>query len=308
MTVGSNNIEVVEVTATMWSSFVEGSPQASLFVSPEFLRDTGSSASFLLALRRGLPVAGSILAAHKQGQQWFQHHSLVLSDEEHLRAQRGSFAHTVAAGELFRAAIGASPFGCSFSFHPSIIDVRALNWMLDEAGHRYAWQARFSGHIDLPSSRIRGTLARLLRQGSVLEFETTATEDSSVLMEVLGQTQIPQVIEDLDWIEETAKRLITRKMAKVVVAQSVSDRQTRAASLVVNWRDTAHVMFGGVCGNSPKRRYVGPVCDDFLIRHATEDGIRIVDLMGMEGRPRAEYKSGWVSRLVCWLELDWGTG
>lgn len=301
----AERIEVIEVDSAEWTAFVETSPQASLFVSPQFLADTGGRATFLLALRRGLPVAGSIYANREPGRHWFQYHSLVLSPEEHSRALRGSFSHTSAAGALFRRTIEENPSGCRFSFHPSIVDLRALNWLFDELGHHPAWKTRFTGHVDLPVARVRGTLGRLVRRGMTLGFETTVTTDSRDLIDVLAQSGISEVRRDLHWIDATARHLIARGIARILSVRSASDKQTRGASLVVDWCDTAHVMFGGVCGEALERRYAGPLRDDYILRCATQSGFRIVDLMGMEGCPRAEYKSGWTSRLVSWLELEW---
>lgn len=307
MSADSKSIEVAAVNPSEWSAFVADSPQGGLFVSTEFLQDSGSSATFLLAFRRGRPVAGSIRAARKsRARQWFQHHSLVLSPGEHAMALRGSFAHTTVAGELIRAVVGDGCSGGELSFHPSIIDLRAVNWLFDDLGLPLVWKARFTGYIEVASVKVRGSLSRLLRQASRVEFETFTTARSSDLVEVLAESGIPEVVRDLDWIDETASRLLARGIARVVVARSTSDKRTRAASLVVDWRGTAHVMFGGVSGKSLARRYAGPVHDEFIVRTAADSGLAFVDLMGIEGRPRAEYKSAWTNRLVRWLEGSWG--
>lgn len=299
--------KIEQVSRLEWINFVEESPQNGLFVSPDFISDSNGQAQFFLAYDRRQPRAGSIHSIrNSRCGQWFDNHSLVLDPSENMRAARGSFAHATIVGELIETVVSKSKNGGRLSFHPSIVDVRAVQWLLDDLGLEPIWNQRFKGLVNLDALKVRGNLRRSLTKASKFRFETVSSSQSRHLTSILEMSEVPDIQDNLLWISETSKRLIDRGIASVVFTQDPIDTDTRAASLVVEWRNTAYVLFGGACGQSLSRQYVGPVRDNFILTKAIEANLAFVDLLGMEGRSRALYKSGWVTDLVSWSEVIWG--
>lgn len=304
-----------------WDAFVAASPQGSVFCESRFLEATGVRwETVALGSAGGPEVAGLV----------------VFDGDEPVRAPG---RYTVFQGVLFSEAVsGLAPHRriprclelveglietlaerhprVSFCLHPSFRDVRAFSWFhysQPELG-QFAIDVQYTTVLDLAAagpdeslararSVRRQERARALRDGFTVE-ETRDVADFLRLYRATFERQELSVAEaDLTLVESIARGAVERGFGRLFEARA-PDGAAASAALFLHDAHTAYYLFGA---NEPELRRSG--ASTLLLFEAIErcraDGLRHVDMVGVNSPNRGDYKTSFGGELRSYFVVDW---
>lgn len=307
----------------IWDSFIDESPQGSIFAKSIFLRSLGVAFECYFVAEGDVILAGAVVLLDKSKNpvsapySYTQYQGVFLSP-----ALIGGDVHRKTPRELsvidcIIASLSAIYSMISFCIHPSLTDVRAFQWFNYHSPGRGCFNIRiaYSGIVDLSQFEsfddyllsIRPTRRSEYKKALKLGFSSEVSNDIDALLSLYKKTFFRQGIE----VDDKHIRLIgsiiecaqKNGYGEIRLGRDVIGRAVSATFFLFDNR-CAYYLIGA---NDPEYRTLPGGVYVFLesVRNAMDRGVRSVDVCGMNSPNRGDYKSSFNAQPVPYFLAEW---
>jgi len=292
-----------------WNSFVERSPQGSIFSSSGFLECYGHSIDYCVVEEDGKPLAAvAVLQEAGKGvlpaPLYFGLYPQTLLFDESIWNQPSHVGvpALLKITDFFLGELWARYGRIAFTLHPSLQDIRALSWFhyQQPALGTFKTNVNYTGIIDLSSYQDFEAYLRSIRRTRRQEYAAAArkglsireTMDLDLLLELYRQTHDRQGIEVASHHEQLLKnifRFCEKSSAGRMLVCTTSEGRDVAATLFLRDSRTAYYFIGA---NHPDSRQLnaGPYLVLENIKFFWNAGLSKIDMVGINSPNRGDFK------------------
>ncbi|NNE81317.1 MAG: hypothetical protein HKN18_13700 [Silicimonas sp.] len=311
--------EVRALTADEWRALLEQSPQNTVFLNPEFLALFGVEVRFWGLERKGVVIAGlPVIEAQALGSRflpWCYYQGIVLHREIWRAARAKRTQYEIEILEELATSVAEVEPRFHLSLHPSLMDVRGLDWVHYHTPDRPRVQLapRYTA-VQSTSSETSESLrkaarsARRQEEGYAQSREGLTLSQDGTLDELVGLLRDTFDRQNTG-MSETEARLLpvytSYLLAEVHGAfLTVRNAEGAAVAMALTFADvdgTIHVPIVGT-GNT---RFGGTLLYFAILDHALSTGAPAVDFNGANSPSRAYFKHSIGARPVLFFEASY---
>lgn len=302
-----------------WDDFIEASPQGSAFALSSFLAGMGASTErwFLFDGERALAAAllatrdSQVLAAPQPFSiyQGLFLSELVASPQAHSRSR----LVLECLGEFMRL-LEAKYGRLSFCLHPSLTDLRALQWhnFHSESGGKFEFQLRYTGILNLGSYESFEIYLRAIRNTRRQEYQKALR--SGLTAEQSSDIQMLRHLQEKTFARQGINLAASLSEQLVSIVDSVHRRgkgelyicrlangEIASATFFMKFGSYAYYLIGA---NDPDHRKTNS--GTFLIleniRRFFESNVKFVDMVGINSPNRGDFKTSFDAEPVPYFE------
>ncbi|MGI9390298.1 MAG: GNAT family N-acetyltransferase [Boseongicola sp.] len=313
---------VEKVSPDVWGDLLSNSPFRTRFVDPEFIEIFGAPVTYWGLDRKGVLIAGMpvINAAefNSRSLPWCYYQGIIYHREIWRAAPAKRTQYEIEIAEELVTAIAEDTDRFSFSLHPSLGDVRGLDWVHyhDPALPRLQISPRYTAIVDLEGANTDGLRAacrsaRRQEEGYAIDREELSTnsdgtigELAALYLETFERQGVSPTREELEMLPRYAEHFLHAGAGKLL---AVRNRNGEALSIALIFKDydgTTHVPIVGT-GDT---RYGGTLLYFAILDDALADGAKWVDFNGANSPKRAYFKHSMGAKPVLYFDVSYDAG
>jgi hypothetical protein len=303
----------------LWDSFLKKSAQNSVYLSSRFLDATDLIEFRYMLYIKNEPVLGCLLPPEIlngiDSLSYCMYQGLFFVETE-----KGSYAddnkRVRSLYELTKS-LTEMKFNGRLSLHPSIVDIRGIEWYLYDHGLESTMRSkiRYTGLIDLEKFGNFAGYSRTIRKVRIQELSDERSTDNrrftvntnipsflEIYKEMFAYRDQPIGIGELSRVEAIISKGIESGFGKLLLLEEL-DSTPIAGVFVITDSNTDYYQFGATNplkrGDKASTKLLGRVIEESFSQRK-----RQFDMVGMNSPGRGEYKSSFNARVKPYFELQ----
>lgn len=308
----------------LWDVELRQSPQSNIYCSSPFLLSLGCDFRLFMVEDGGKPVVGCPVILDKDGRPRMTTHPYSMYQGPWLTAafQAQSPHSQVAAGlevqDFLLAALEKEYDGFHFESHWLLPDLRSYSWFHYADGNRFLIDLYYTGIIDCAEHRDFPTYLASLRKtrrqesrafsdGSMKVAPAAGAGDLNDFLRLYRATfsrqQIAVSEDECRLVESITRGALDGGYGTLYMCRR-PDGRLASAALFLRDKRTSYYQFGA---NDPECRNLpgGSLVVLSGIRDAIDDGLRYVDMVGMNSPSRGAFKASFNAVPKPYFSMTW---
>ena len=305
-------------SSELWDSFLKASPQQNVFSTTAFLSAMGVSYDAWFLTDSGKPVLGALLIEPLQegfeAPHGFYQGIFFAPNSAHLHSK---IKYQLSAVEQLLAKLSARYSSLSFSLHPTVGDLRAIQWFNYHSPDqgRYAIHLHYTGLINLEAVASFQEYLAGIRKVRIQEhskanrngFRAQLSNDLTVFRGLYVKTYDRQGIAIKDEKVEQAisitKAAIDGGYGHLFLCRQSSGKPASATVFLFD-QVSSYYLFGA---SDPDCRNTG--ASTFLLiesmKHFYNLGLRKIDMVGINSPNRGDFKTSFNAVPTPYFHVTW---
>ncbi len=313
---------VIQVSPDTWTEFLSNSPHRTRFMDPEFIAQFGASVTYWCLDRKGVLVAGlpviDASAFNSRTLPWCYYQGIAYHREIWRAASAKRTQYEIELAEELVTAIAKDQKRFSFSLHPSLRDVRGLDWIHyhDPDLPRLQLSPRYTAIADLSdasgdSLRAQCRSARRQEEGYARDRDKlsvsndgTIEELASLYLETFARQGVTPAAVELDMLPRYAEYFLDAGVRKLIAVRRDKGTALAIALIFKDYDGTVHVPIVGT-GDT---RFGGTLLYFAILDAALADGATAVDFNGANSPKRAYFKHSMGAKPALYFDVSYDAG
>ncbi len=313
---------VEQVSTEAWAGLLSKSPHRTRFLEPEFIALFGAPVTYWGLDRKGVLVAGMpvIDAAvfDARALPWCYYQGIAYHQEIWRASPAKRTQYEIELAEELVTAIAKSQDRFSFSLHPSLQDVRGLDWVHyhDPDRPRLQILPRYTAIVDLDgadsdSLRTACRSARRQEEGYALDREELmSSSDGSIeeltalYLETFARQDLTPPQAERDTLPKYTEYFLNAGVGKLLAVRNRGGQPLAIALIFKDYDGTVHVPIVGT-GDT---RFGGTLLYFAILDDALANGAKAVDFNGANSPKRAYFKHSIGAKPVLYFDVFYDTG
>lgn len=306
----------------LWDAFVAESPQGSVFCTAAFLAAGGQPFEVVGVREKGELLLGAVLIQNEEGliNPLSRYQGILFAPAVTAAPQHKVARKTLDLLTFLLAELGAQRDAVRLSLHPSITDLRALQWFHyhePEKG-QFELKLRYTGVLDIgtpPDAEAILAQARTVRRQECRRadkrgYTVEASEDLELLIALEKQTLARQEV-----TRSAAEEALERKVLQAALRHGFGslllcrdpEGAPAGAAFFLHDQKTGFYLIGA---NDPAYRKEGTGSYVLFeqIRRCKERGLTGVDFCGINSPNRGDFKTSFNAQVFPFYEASWNRG
>lgn len=313
---------VEQISPEAWAGLLSNSPHRTQFLEPEFIALFGAPVNYWGLDRKGVLVAGvpiiDAAAFNSRALPWCYYQGIAFHQEVWRAAPAKRTQYEIELAQELVTAIAKTQDRFSFSLHPTLRDVRGLDWVHyhDPDRPRLQISPRYTAIVDLDgadgdSLRAACRSARRQEEGYALDREEllassdgTLEELTTLYLETFARQDFTPPQAERDMLPRYAKYFLNAGVGKLL---AVRNRDGRALAIALIFQDYDGAIHVPIVGTG-YTRYGGTLLYFAVLDDALADGARAVDFNGANSPKRAYFKHSIGAKPVLYFDVSYDAG
>ena len=313
---------VEQVSPDAFAGLLANSPHRTRFLDPEFIALFGAPVAYWGLDRKGVLVAGmpviDAAAFNSRALPWCYYQGIAYHREVWRAAPAKRTQYEIELAEELVTAVAKTEDRFSFSLHPSLRDVRGLDWVHyhDPDRPRLRISPRYTAIVDLDgadgdSLRAACRSARRQEEGYALDREGlsansdgTIEELTTLYLETFARQNVTPPHAERAMLPKYTEYFLSTGAGKLLAVRTRDSQPLAIALIFQDYDGTIHVPVVGT-GDT---RYGGTLLYFAILDTALADGAMAVDFNGANSPKRAYFKHSIGAKPVLYFDVSYDAG